>query len=443
MRRRTFLSAAGLGAVGLSAAACGGGGSTSGGGGAGGGSTAAATTAPELTGTGAFTYVQGKDNSGLIPTLVKRFNAMPENSGGQCTLIELSPAADQQRQSMVQNALAKSNTYGVLSTDVVWTSEFAANQWITQLDASKFPLDQYLPATATTGSYFGRLYAAPTTSDGGMLYYRTDLLKAAGYTDPPKTWDEMIAMIKKIKASNPSIGGYVGQFQKYEGLTVNFSEAVDSAGGTILGEDGKPDVKTSDAADGLNFLVNGFKQGYIPAAAITYMETESLQAFQTGQAIFMRQWPYAYALLAASDGSSKVNGKFAVAPLPGKTGPGVSSLGGHNLAISAYAQNKASCLKFIQFLSSHDIQKEVLVKTSGAPVFADLYDDATLAKQYPYLPVLKSSITNAKRRPAAVKYNDVTTAIQTAGYSALQGQQSTTDALSSLQSKLEGLITTS
>jgi multiple sugar transport system substrate-binding protein len=390
-----------------------------------------------LDGTGPITFVTGKDTSGFLPKQVAAWNsAHPKET---VKIIELPEAADAQRQQMVQNALAKANTYSVLNLDVIWTAEFAANGWIEQLKESDFPLDKLLPPTVETGKYFGKLYAVPVTSDGGMLYYRKDLLTAAGIADAPKTWDELIADCKKVQSSNPSVGCYAGQFDKYEGLTVNFSEAVNSAGGTVVGKDGKANVNTPEAKKGLDFLVNGFKNGYIPKSALTFKEEEGRRAFQAGQLIFHRQWPYQYAKAEATDGSSKVAGKFSVAPLPGASGPGQSTLGGHNYAISKFTTNKKSALGFIQFMVSEERQKANLTATSQAPTWASLYDDASLVKQFPYLPILKQSILNAQKRPEAVKYNDVSTAIEEDAYAAISGQMSSDAALKDLQSKLEGL----
>ena len=116
-------------------------------------------------------------------------------------LIELPADADSQREKMIQNAQTKSDAYDVLVTDVVWTSEFAANRVLIPLPESEFPLDKMLKPVVDTTKYLGKFYAAPSSSDGGMLYYRTDLLKGAGITDPPKTWDELIADCKKIQAT--------------------------------------------------------------------------------------------------------------------------------------------------------------------------------------------------------------------------------------------------
>ena len=432
MQRKTLAVGAVAMAAALGLAACSG---SSGGSSSSSGSAASG----KLEGRGPITYVQGKDTSGTVQQQLDRWNKLHPSE--KVTLIELPDSADAQRQQMIQNAQTKSDAYTVLSTDVVWTSEFAANQWISPIPEAGLPLDKMLPPVVETAKYRGKLYAVPATSDGGLLYYRTDLLKAANIAAPPKTWAEMTADCKKIQAlpQGKGLGCYAGQFEKYEGLTVNAAEAINSAGGVITDANGKPNVNTPEAKKGLQFLVDGFKQGYIPKAAITFQEEQGRQAFQEGKLIFHRQWPYQYALANKNDGSSKVVGKFAVAPLPGPDGPGVSSLGGHNLAISAFAKNKATALDFIKFFSNEENAKQNLLINSNAPVYSELYADPELIKKFPYLPTLKASIEKAQPRPRVVKYGEVTAAIQEAAYGAMTGATSVDDALSTLQSKLEGL----
>jgi multiple sugar transport system substrate-binding protein len=395
--------------------------------------------APKLDGRGPITFATGKDTSGNMQKLVDKWNT--DHPDEKVTITELPESADDQRQQMVQNAQVKSDAYTVLNLDVVWTAEFAANRWVVELPKDEFDLDNFLKPAVDTATYVDKLYAVPVYSDGGLLYYRKDLLTKAGITEAPKTWTEMSDACKKVQAlpEGKGIGCYAGQFDKYEGLTCNFSEAVQSAGGVVVGEDGKPNVNTQEAKDGLNFLVDGVKSGEIPKAAVTYQEEPGRRAFQDGKLIFHRQWPYQFALANATDGTSKVAGKFDVAPLPGKDGPGVSTLGGHNFAISAFAKNKATGLDFIKFFSSEENEKSNLLATSQAPTRANLYDDQELIQKFPYLPILKASIEGAVPRPKAVKYGDVTAAIQEAAYGAMNGEKSTDQALSDLQSKLEAL----
>jgi multiple sugar transport system substrate-binding protein len=394
-----------------------------------------------LEGRGPITFATGKDTSGNLTNQVAAWNS--QHPDEKVTVSELPESADQQRNQMIQNAQAKSDAFSVLNLDVVWTAEFAANRWITQLPEDKFPdLGKLLPSTVDTAKYRDKLYAVPVTSDGGLLYYRKDLLDKAG-VKPPTTWAEMKAACDKVKAlpEAKSAACYAGQYEKYEGLTVNFSEAVNGAGGVVVGDDGKPNVNTPEALAGLQFLVDGFKSGEIPKAAITYQEEPGRRAFQEGNLIFHRNWPYVYALANKTDGSSKIAGKFGVAPLPGKDGAGVSTLGGHNYGISEFAKNKATAVDFINFMASEERQRANIEKTSQAPTWASLYDDPALNKAFPYLAPLKASIGSAKSRPKVVKYGDVTTAIQEAAYGALTGTTPPKDALAGLQTKLSSLIT--
>jgi multiple sugar transport system substrate-binding protein len=395
-----------------------------------------AGNAGALDGVGPITLATGKDLAGNLQNQVDGWNA--GHADQKVTIIELPEDADAQRQQMVQNAQTKSDAYTVLNLDVVWTAEFAANSWVARLPQSEFPLDKLLAPTVETGKYFQKLYAIPYNSDGGLLYYRKDLLDAAG-VKPPSTWAEMYAACDKVIAANPGLSCYAGQFEKYEGLTVNFSEAVNSAGGDVVGDDGKPNVNTDKAKAGLDFLVDGVKNGRIAAKARTFKEEEGRRAFQSGELIFHRQWPYQYAKANATDGSSQVAGKFAVAPLPGLAELGSSTLGGHNLAISTFAKNRKTGVDFIKYMVDEKQQRENLEKTSLAPTWASLYDDSALVKKFPYLTELKKSIEKAKKRPSVVKYQEVSSAIQEAAYSAMSGQATSKDALAALQTKLETL----
>ena len=399
-----------------------------------GGDEGSSGTSDELTGRGPITLAQGKDTSGNLQKQIDDWNAQHPNE--KVRLIELPEDADGQRQQMVQNAQAKSDAYTVLALDVVWTAEFAANRWITRLPENQFNLGSLLPPTVKTAQYRNRLYAVPFKTNAGLLFYRTDLLKQAGLDEPPKTWSEMTSACDKVK--DEGVACYGGQFEKYEGLTVNFSEAVHSAGGVVVNDQGAPNVNTPQAKQGLDFLAQGFKSGRIPKSAITFKEEEARREFEKGGLFFLRQWPYQWAL-SNKKGDSKVVGKFDVAPLPGANGPGAPTLGGYNLAISSFGKNKATALDFIKFLTDEQRQRQNLLATSEAPTLASLYDDAELQKKYPYLPVLKQSLLNARPRPVVVRYGDVTKAIQENAYAALSGTKTTDQALADMQAKLTEL----
>jgi multiple sugar transport system substrate-binding protein len=372
-------------------------------------------TQQNLESRGPITYVQGKDNSNVVRPLIARWNKMHPDE--KVTFKEQTDEADQQHDDLREHFLAEDADYDVVSVDVVWTAEFAAQGWLQPLEGQfAVNTDGMLQPTVESGTYNGKLYTAPVSSDGGLLYYRKDLVP-----NPPKTWDEMMGMCDIAEKNN--MGCYAGQFAQYEGLTVNAAEAINTAGGEIVESDGiTPAVDSPQARAGLENLVEGFQSGNIPAKAITFTEEEGRQMFQDGDLLFLRNWPYVYAL-AQTEGGSKVKGKFGVAPLPGSGSsvPGVSSLGGHNAGISVYSDNKATARDFVQFLTTEQSQRWFLEQGSLAPVREDLYDDQDLVKQFPYLPTLHTSIENAQPRPVTPFYPAVTEAVQANAYAALKG----------------------
>ena len=436
MRSKVAIATASLASVLVLASACSGssGGSKSSSSG-GAGSSASGSGGGSSALDGGITWATGKDNSGTLPFIEAQWNKL--HPSDKVTIHQQSSEADTQHSDLQQNFQAKSTAYDVVTVDVVWSAEFAAKQWLLPLKgANALDTSTLLPATVKAATYAGTLYAAPYASDGGLLYYRKDLVKT-----PPTTYAGVIAdckgkTVKSVQtATLTKPACYAGQFKQYEGLTVNAAEAINSAGGSIVKSDGKtPDVDTSQAAAGLNFLVNGFKQGYIPKEALGFTETESLNAFEGGQLMFMRNWPYADAILGnrGTNKGSKVVGKYGIAPLPGLNGPGASSLGGHSNAISAYSKHPKTALAFLKFTESDLIQRHDLTAGTLAPVTAGLYTDAALVKQFPYLPVLLKAIQKAVPRPVTPFYPAITTAIETNVYQALQGKISTQQALSSL-----------
>lgn len=381
----------------------------------------------------------GKDNTGVLHMLVDDFNA--QHPQGQITIHELPDNSDGQRQQILLNAQTRNPRMGVISTDAVWTAEFAANGIIIELPKDSFSTDGLLPAAVDSGTYFNKLYAYPIEAGAGLLYYRSDLLKKAGIDEPPTTWSELEQACRKVQAlPGQKIDCYGAQLQKYEGLTVNAAEAIDGAGGRILDDQGRPAVNSPQAVAGLTRLATWVQNGTIPRGALTWQEEPSRQAFQSGKLIFLRNWAYVYTMANKDDGSSKVAGKFDVAPLPGENGPGVSSYGGANYAIAATAENKGTAADFIRFMGSRESQRTRLMTSSNAPTAAALYTDPEVVKKYPYMPVLLTAVEGARPRPKAVKYGDVTLAIQDSAYAAITGETAPADALSQLQTKLEELI---
>ncbi|MCG5219109.1 ABC transporter substrate-binding protein [Streptosporangium sp. KLBMP 9127] len=397
------------------------------------GSEAPGPQAQNDDGRGPITFVSTKFDAEATQILVADWNAAhPEE---KVTSVLLPESADEGRRKLIQNAQTKSDGMDVVVLDAVWTAEFAANRWVDELPEAGLDIPAFLPPAVETGKYRGKLYAMPFLTGTGLLYYRKDLVEK-----PPTTWAEMKAACEKALAKEKGMGCYAGQYDKYEGLTVNFAEAVQSAGGSLLDGSGKPSLTDGKAKEALTFLVDGFADGLIPKEAITYKEEEGRNAFERGKFLFYRNWAYMYEQSNKTDGPSQVAGKFDVAPLPGLDGPGSGTLGGNNMAVSSYSKHKQTARDFIAYMTGAEQEKKFAMSNSSPLARTALYEDPELIEKYPYLPALKDGILAAKPRPQAVKYGDVTAAVQESVYGAITGTRTVDEALTGLQGTLGDLI---
>ncbi|WP_225836268.1 ABC transporter substrate-binding protein [Streptomyces sp. NK08204] len=384
---------------------------------------------------GPLTLATAGDLTGYLGPLLQGWNRA--HPGERVTLVELPDSADETHAQMVTDLRGGDRSrFDVLNIDVNWTSEFAAAGWIRPLPRDRFPLKSFLPPVVDTATYDGRLYAVPYVTNAGLLLYRKDVLAEEGVA-PPRTWAELEHDAKSI-APRHGLDGYAGQLLPYEGLTVNAAEAVYSAGGSILGDEGtRVTVDSAAAREGIGFLARGLREGWIPRRALTYKEEESKQAFEDGRLLFLRNWPYAYAVASAP--GSRVAGKIGVVPLPGPHGPGTSVLGGSNLAVNAHARYPASAARLIAYLTGERVQRQVLTRGALPPVRAALYEDPALVRRFPYLPTLRTAVLTAAPRPKSPRYDQVSLAVQAVVQDALTGRQTPAQAVRRLARELDAI----
>ncbi|MEU9271858.1 ABC transporter substrate-binding protein [Streptomyces sp. NPDC048251] len=383
---------------------------------------------------GPLTLATAGDLTGYLGPLLQGWNRA--HPGEKVTLVELPDSADESRAQMITDLRGGTRSrFDVLNIDVAWTSEFAAAGWIRPLPRDRFPLDTFLRPVVDTATYDGRLYAVPYVTNAGLLLYRKDVLAEEG-VPPPRTWAELERAAKTI-APRHGLDGYAGQFLPYEGLTVNAAEAVYSAGGTILGDEGDRVTVDSAAREGIGFLARGVRDGWVPKEALTYTEEESRQAFQDGHLLFLRNWPYAY--VSASATGSALAGKVGAVPLPGRDGPGTSVLGGSNLAVNTHAEHPDTAARLIAYLTSEGVQRQVLTRGALPPVRADLYEDPELVRRFPYLPTLRASVLTAAPRPKSPRYDQVSMVVQAVVHDAMSGHSTPEAAVRRLARELAAI----
>jgi trehalose/maltose transport system substrate-binding protein len=276
------------------------------------------------------------------------------------------------------------------------------------------------------------------------LYYRRDLLEKYG-RPVPKTWGELtetarIVMEGERAAGRPEMTGIVFQGAAYEGLTCNAMEWVGAmGGGPIVNADGSISIANPKAATALD-MAAGWIGTIAPKAVLNYKEEDARGVFQSGNAVFMRNWNYAYALVTGPD--SPVKDKVGVAPLPAGDGPAVATLGGAALGVSAYSKHPKIAIDLVRFLNSYENQKMRAIETSRPPTLTAVFDDAEVAQKMPFIPLWKPVLDGTTPRPAFTtkrKYNEASAEFWTAVHKTLSGEGKAADNLAALQARLTRL----
>jgi multiple sugar transport system substrate-binding protein len=416
---RVYLAALALCLSALAFGACGGGN--------GGGTEGAKTLQPSdaKSASGNVTWCIGKDTSGAFKTAVEQFNR--ENPQLHAELLELPENADIQREQQIQRLRAESNECDVLGMDVIWTAEYAASGWLYDLTpVVEAHESELIPSTVETVEYEGQKWALPFNTNAGFLFYRTNEV-----SKPPSTWEDVY---KEAQEDN----GLVYQGERYEGLTVNFLELLYSTGGAVLSEDGETvEIDSPETRKVLEFMAKGIEDGSVSKAVTTYEEESSRRAFEAGNATFMRNWPYAYAL----GKESGIANEFAVTKFPGFAGnEGAGVVGGYNLGISAFSDNPDGSLAFSEFLITDPVQKEMFVKATLPAVATAVYKDPEVKKEIPFTEELLKAVEQAQARPVSPVYTEISEAIFNNVFEVLNGRQSADDAASKMSSEIEGAL---
>jgi trehalose/maltose transport system substrate-binding protein len=373
-------------------------------------------------------------------------DAWAKKTGNQVKVIS-TPNSATERLALYQQLLAaKSPDIDVFQIDVIWPG-ILANHFIDL--TGKIPAEevaQNFKAIVANNTVGGKLVAMPWFTDAGMLFYRKDLLDAAG-KQAPGTWQELTEIATELQAKaraagNDRMWGFVYQGKAYEGLTCNALEWVDSwGGGQIVDADGKITISNPKAADAVAWAATTV--GTIsPEGVLNYSEEEARGVFQSGNAIFMRNWPYAWALGQAPD--SAVKDKIGVAALPagGPDGKKTGTLGGWQLAVSAYSRHPDIATDLVRYLTSREEQKRRAIEGSYNPTVESLYKDPEVLAAVPFFGSLYEVFVNAVARPSRVtgaKYNQVSSEFHNAVHQVLSKQAQAPDTLAALDKKLDRL----
>ena len=427
LSRRDFLKVGGAGLAGaafLGAAGCGGGEQ------AGGATEIYFTSAP--------------DESGTTEKLIDMFN--DKNKGKYKVIFRQGNADTGQRFDKLRTQMqAGGEDLDVILGDVIWTAQLAESDWISDL-SDRFTESQrkeFLPGSVEAITYEGKTFGMPWFTDTGLLYYRKDLMQESGFDGPPKTWDELKQMTLKVREDAGLKYGFVFQGAAYEGGVCDGMEFIWTHGGEVLDPDDPTRVlvDSPEAIAGLATERSMITEGISPEGVTVYKEDESAGAFLNGDAVFLRNWPYVYALVGTSEYPELKPEQVGVSELPSADGePGNGTVGDQPLYISSTATDPDAAWKFIQFLSAPEQQKIRAVEGAYLPTRTALYSDPEIQEKVPVVPLAQEALQHTRPRPVSPYYSDMSLEMQEQFNASLSGDISPEEAARTLKEQLERFI---
>jgi trehalose/maltose transport system substrate-binding protein len=371
-----------------------------------------------------------------------------QKTGNKLEYISRPNDASATLQLFQQYWAAKSPDVDVFMVDVIWQGIAAPHA----VDLKKYfkedEIKAFFPRIIENNTVKGKLVSIPWFTDAGLLYYRTDLLEKYGYKEPPKTWEELAEMAKKIQDGERQAGkadfqGFVFQGKASESVTCNAIEWVYSyGGGTIVEPDKKVTINNPHAIKALE-TAKSWVGTISPPGVTTYGEEEARNIWQAGNAAFMRNWPYAYSL--GQDPKSVISGKFDVTVLPkgGADGKNAACLGGWQLMVSAYSKAPDAAADLVHYLTSEELQKKHAVDISLLPTLPALYSNPDVLAKNPFYKNLLDVLKNAVARPSTVTgadYNQLSTAFFQNVNKVLTGGTTAQDAVSQVEKVAKRIV---
>jgi multiple sugar transport system substrate-binding protein len=352
-----------------------------------------------------LTFFVAIQPGGTIEEVSKRCS---EESNGRYTITpEFLPTdASQQREQLVRRLGAEDPSIDIVGMDVIWTGEFANAGWVEEWTG---PLkdqvtEKVFPNVIETASFEDKLYAAPFNTNTQLLWYRKDLVK-----EPPKTWDEMIDQAEALKEA----GSIQVQANRYEGFMVWVNALIESADTQILSGPETVELEQKPTEAALAVMGRLARGSAAPPSLSTSDEDSARLGFEAGESAFMTNYTFAYA--SAQEEAPEIGKEMGFARFP-EVVPGTPSkppLGGFNLAVSSFSENKDVAFDAAACLAGKESQKTAVELDGLPPSRSDLYTDKAVTEAYPgFAGLVKESIEGSGPRPTTPAYQDVSLAVQ-------------------------------
>ncbi|GAA3822144.1 ABC transporter substrate-binding protein [Streptomyces phyllanthi] len=346
------------------------------------------------------------DDSGALQKAADRCS---QASGGRYRISynKLPRAADGQRQQMVRRLAAEDSSLDILGLDVTWAAEFAEARWIREWTgtAKQQAIEGTLAVPLQTSTWKGKLYAVPYNTNTQLLWYRSDLVPT-----PPTTWAQMLDMARDLdRQGKPH---YVEiQGAQYEGLTVWFNTLINSAGGSILNPSATEPSLGPPAVQAATLMRDVATSVAADPSLSNQMEDQNRLAMESGVAAFELNYPFVYPSMRTNNPELFRNFRWAPYPRVDADRPARPTIGGIDLAVSAYSRHPDLAFEAALCLRNRENQLTAALEGGLPPTLRALYDDAAFIKEYPFAKEVLAALESASVRPLTPAYQNISIAI--------------------------------
>lgn len=379
---------------------------------------------------------------------VEEMNAIVEefNKSNPNIKVEIEYVAYDALHDKITTAMASTPpAYDVFLVDDIWYAEFAKAGYILDVTdrITQDMRSKIFAAAWDITTVNGKVYGMPWLLDEKYFYYNEELLNQAGFTAPPQTWEELVEQAKVIKEKGIVEFPIVWSWGQYEAAICDWVTLLYGNGGRLVDENGQPVFNDEIGVKTLTWMLQTIEEGITNPASVSYVEEDVRNVFSQGQAVFATNWVYMYDLVNFNTEQSQVTGKIKMALMPAFAGSGVKSAtinGSMGFSVAATSPNKDAAWKYIEFLTSEDIQNRYSAHL--LPIWQTSYQGENLAKLMSYtpanavtVPMFNEQFPFAHVRPKVPYYPEASKALQLALQLALTKQKTPKEALDEAAAK--------
>jgi multiple sugar transport system substrate-binding protein len=392
-------------------------------------------------------HVLTMDQAGLKPAEIDQIARDFEAKNPDIKVVMEYVGYDFVHDKIVTGMAAKPPAYDAAMIDVIWPDEFIKAGYLLDV-TQRVTADMksgIFPAAWNGVTRNGKIYGMPWLMDVKYFMYNKDILQQAGFTAPPKTWEELVDQAKVIKQKGLVEFPIIWSWPQKEGVVCDFTVLLFGNGGAFLDASGKPVFNNEKGVQVLTWMKKTIDDGLTNPSSVASDEPAVETDFLAGKSAYAVNWLFQFS--DSNDASkSQIVGKVAFGAMPvfaagasaGIKGSSVD--GSSSFAIMATTPYADQTWKFLTYLASNDVQ--IKYSAEMLPIWQGDFQGDSLAKlegatpSNPItVPAFLAQFPFANERPTVSYYNEASMALQLAIQEALTGVKSPQQALDEAAAK--------